>query len=210
MYYFALLFIVLLILTGCTAAAAWWLTSVKYWSVDPAFLGALIGAAGTIFAATIAYVAVQKQIDLAKQQAEDGVRAQQKFEKQQAETYLIGLRSGKAQINESLQAFLEIPDQDPDRYRDTLLALFRAGNLRMNISANMPGDFPSRAQDFVQRMNALRYQVEVLFNQNPDPSVRVQNRDWIAVNGYVRDAILQGRRFVVEIDAEIAKRETAH
>ena len=65
MYYYFMLAFVFFILSGVVAAAAWGTKTYGFSGIDPAFLGALIGAAGTIFAATIAYIAVQKQIDLA-------------------------------------------------------------------------------------------------------------------------------------------------
>jgi hypothetical protein len=100
-----LLFVVLLILTGLVWGASWLSIKIRGQPLDMSFLGALIGAAGTIFAATIAYVAVQIQLDAAKAQAADNAKMQQTFQKQQAKSELANLRLGRNELADLLSQF---------------------------------------------------------------------------------------------------------
>jgi hypothetical protein len=93
MYYIGLLLFTFLVLAATVSGAALGFKHVNYGGIDPAFLGALIGAAGTIFAATIAYVAVRKQIDQAEAGAAEGALMSAKFAAQQAAAELNGLRN---------------------------------------------------------------------------------------------------------------------
>jgi hypothetical protein len=171
------------------------------------FLGALIGAAGTIFAATIAYVAVQIQLDAAKEQAADNVKMQQTFQKQQAKSELANLRLGRSEILDFLNQFDGLA-QGGGQYRDKLLALHKAGKVPLNMTSMMPPPFYGRAQTLLQRIYGLANQLNNWNSQLQNaPIAPGPNADWIGAESSVYDAIQDQKKLLSGIDNEIVERE---
>lgn len=171
--------------------------------LDLGFLGALIGAAGTIFAATIAYTAVQMQIDDARRQAAENAKLSEQFQKRQAESEMAGLKAGRKDLETVLDLFANAP---PDSPRDRLITLWKGGKLPLNLPSPMVGNLMGRSQAFLQRLNSMAGQIQnMTFQMTPD--VRAQSPDWRAADTNVSDAINDGKKIISDIEAEIDRRE---
>jgi hypothetical protein len=204
----------LLIATIAVLSAAVFIAAkVSVWAtgkpIDMSFLGALIGAAGTIFAATVAYVAVQLQIDAAREQTIESQKLTQKFERQQAEAFLTGLKAARDELTRVVVEFSDLGNT-PGAHRDRLLRVYTSGRLPLNMSAGMlPGTFQGRSQAYLQRLNNLANQIRSLSDRMAVPTFSPFTGEWNAMDQHVVDAVADGNKFIAEIESEIAARQRA-
>jgi hypothetical protein len=206
MYYLWMLILTFLVLAACVAGAALGFKYVNYGGIDPAFLGALIGAAGTIFAATIAYVAVQRQIDQAEAGAAEAARMTARFAAQQAAAELMGLRNFVAWCDARTASFNGLDEASDVAYLNALEIFVREGGL-ISFMGQMPQDFFAKSQEGYQRLAGVINAVAQWKGMNPSQDSQVPRR--AEFNASVRNAINAVRSFRGATQAEIQKREEA-
>jgi hypothetical protein len=204
MYYFWLLFISLMTLSACVFGAAVGFKSINYGGIDPAFLGALIGAAGTIFAATIAYVAVRKQIDQANAAVRLGERLQAKFAAEQVARELEGLCGLKTWFDARLVPFSDTDETSDNGYLASLDQFIRDGGL-VSFMGQAPPEFYGQAQEAFQRLNGVMNAVVQWKAMNPQQDQQAARRG--EFNTSVRNAITAIRSSRDAVEEEIHRRE---
>jgi hypothetical protein len=206
MYYIGLLLFTFLVLAAVVSGAALGFKYVNYGGIDPAFLGSLIGAAGTIFAATIAYVAVRKQIDQAEASAAEGARMSAKFAAQQAAAELMGLRNFVAWCDARTAPFNRLDEASDVAYLNALEVFVREGGL-ISFMGQMPQDFFAKSQEAYQRLAGVINAVAQWKGMNPSQDSQVSRR--AEFNASIRNAINAVRDFRGAAQAEIQRRENA-
>src|SRR5438067_5398379 len=78
------LLVIFLILLGCVVGIGWLSKVLIFGRLEPPFIGALVGAAGTIFAGCIAYSAASQNLEIARASAENAANQKKDFESQVA------------------------------------------------------------------------------------------------------------------------------
>ncbi|MEY9185327.1 hypothetical protein ABIG06_006826 [Bradyrhizobium sp. USDA 326] len=179
--------------------------------VDPGFLGALIGAAGTIFAGYMVLMATNEQIRLAKDAAAQAEQAQAKaeqnqakFAKLQAERELHGLKDLVLWYDNLLEPFQSLPDDDVS-HLNALTEVQRRGKL-VSFSGNLPQEFSGVSQTAWQRIFQVNNAVVTWQGHFPDPSTRGAG-DRKEYNASVRAVVEEIRGYRDAAKAEIDRRE---
>lgn len=184
-----LLVAVLVTLSVTVALASWLSVQFSGKPLDMAFLGALIGAGGTIFAATIAYVAVQKQIDQADKSAKDQAQQTADMKARQDRTEEAGLRA-LVEYCEALQDAFNKSLQSENKGNSFALESIRRAGKIVTFMGQPPSDFYGDVNTIFQRLNNLSH--VVMSNLQADPGVpttiRERETNDIAI-AEVRDSI---------------------
>lgn len=203
------LVIIFFVLLASTAIIGLVANYYRYWEIEPSFLGSIIGAAGTIFAAAIAYVAVDRQIEQATIQADAAQEQMKRFAREQKIREMQALEGVEQFLTAIIEKFSAIPDDDVDGFRDTFIRLSDAAELPLNLPTFPPDPFGGRARLWLERINNLRATVTNVSHQRrfgPGPE-RVAE-EWRRANDSVRETIERGRDLIQELRAEIQRRRS--
>lgn len=198
----ALLIIVLAILATAVALASWLTIFFTHKPLDLGFLGALIGAAGTIFAATIAYVAVQKQIDYSEVSAKEGAKRSAEFAAKQAAIDLSGLKMLQTWFHDLLKQFEGLNDTSDVDYLNALEKLFASGKLT-SFMGQAPMEFYPKGQEAYQRIIGVHNAISQWMATTPTEAQRDRRSEF---NENVHQAVKRARELSDSVDAEIVRR----
>jgi hypothetical protein len=129
----------------------------KLWfdgKLDPSFIGALIGAAGTIFAGTIAFVAADMSIQYSKQAAADAVKTQAEFKAEMLAAQAVGAKNMMLFCDDILKFFDNAATQADVGYINGMEAL-RISGLSVFYQGGVPPELQNKVGALGMRLNNL-------------------------------------------------------
>jgi hypothetical protein len=193
---------VFVVLVASIAAIAWISKVYIFGQLEPAFVGALVGAAGTIFAACIAYTAASDNLQiardasaLAERQRLEGERNQKRFAREQANREIQALRELQAFMDRLLAAFAGATDGIGDHdFFAKMMDADRNGTI-VGYMGNAPDPFRVRTADLIQRLFGIKnttIQANAMA-QNPQRPTAETNEDRNRLNASIRDRIVERR-----------------
>ena len=131
--------------------------------VEPAFVGALVGASGTIFAGCIAYQAASQNVSIAEMARADAVKerdaltakvAKDAQDAKQAELQAVqALKQNVDRIVEQFDGSTDVGDKD---YFQHLFDAQQYGLLNLRIRRGIPEDLAVKAIDVLDPLQGLR------------------------------------------------------
>ena len=193
-----LLLIVFILLCAAVYAACWLTIFFTGKDLDLAFLGALIGAAGTIFAATIAYVAVQKQIDQSDKTARENAQQVRAFQRTQRVNEIEGLESVVEWCNSLISAFDENL-KDINQGNSVALDYIRKRGLLVPVNGGYATQQVSgQAATIYQKLQNLAGVIQVTMNKPiEDPDIKKDRDSSDTAIASVRDDISKLRDLAI-------------
>lgn len=178
--------------------------------LEPAFMGALVAAAGAIFAACIAYTAASQNLEMASRTAEENAKQRLETEKQQrdfrqrqAATELSQLREALAFIDRYSRDFDGASEVGPRDYAAFYNDVYQAGGITP-FQGMVPEPLRPRVHHEFTRFLALQNPFNMLVHRLADPGAADQR---LALSRNIRERLAELRRLRGEIDEEIRRRE---
>jgi hypothetical protein len=156
-----------------------WLSKVFLFErvLQPAFIGALVGAAGTIFAACIAYTAARDSFEVAKTNAEDNARQrlanekqQRLFQLQQATRELQWTRETLAFVDKFLSQFEGAAETGQRDYVAFFNDIVQTGGVIQNTGA-MVDPLGARLRDLLGRFQMMQNPLNMLNGRPADQTI---------------------------------------
>jgi hypothetical protein len=194
----------------CATAVACKTFVFKKPEIDPGFLGALIGAAGTIFAGYMVLMTTNEQIRIAKDSAAQAIADKANIEKmnlefrqQAAARELRGLKDLVVWYDRLLRSFDNLPNSGVP-YLDAAAALQRSGDL-VSFTGQPPQEFSGTASMAWQGLLQVSNAVVNWQNQHPDPATRSAGERG-EYDARVRRMVEEIRGYREAAKAEIEKR----
>lgn len=145
--------------------------------LEPAFVGALISASGTIFAGTLAFTVANENLEVARQTAENSAR--------QAEDYRRELNTNRRNnANAELDSLRELyrfnerllrtfgPEPEKNKNYEFFFSVLNAnetGRL-INFNGPIPRPFVAAAPDMLQRFALVRDEAVKFYATKPKPN----------------------------------------
>jgi hypothetical protein len=177
--------------------------------LEPAFIGALVGASGTIFAACIAYTAASKSLEMATKTAEDNAlqraeneRNQKRWQLQNARNELKTTRDALAYMDKFLTQFDGAADTGSRDYVTCLNDIYRSGGVPF-YSAPVTQAFQSRLQEMTVRFNNMQGPMGGVVNRPADEVVQER----AAMNRIIRERVAEAKTLRSDIDEDLRRRE---
>jgi hypothetical protein len=212
------LLIVFFVLAGCVLAIAWISKTFIFDKLEPAFVGALVGAAGTIFAACIAYTAASQNLEMARIASEigekqrlEGERNMKRFAREQAARELQTMRETQSFMDRLLAAFAGATDGIGDHdFFARMMDSDRSGAI-VAYTGSAPDPFRGRISDLFQRLFAVKNATiqANAFAQNPQRPADQTSEERNRLNASIRDRIVEATQIRADIVADIERRERA-
>jgi hypothetical protein len=204
------LFILFICLVGLIWLTAWVCKTYVFQKpeIDPGFLGALIGAAGTIFAGYMVLMATNEQIRIAKESAAQTEALRLKSAKLQADRELASFKAVVAWYDKLLEPFQNLSHDDDVSYINALELFSREGRM-ISFAGILPPEFFGGPQTAWQRLLQVRTAVFQWINSHPDPATRVGN-DRKEYNGSIRAMVEELLAYRQIAKAELERREDHH
>jgi hypothetical protein len=207
MLFLLTVFIVLLV---SIFVIAWISKTYIFTQLEPAFLGALIAAAGTIFAACIAYTAASQNLEMASKTAEDNAKQrlenekqQKRFQLQQAVTELQQARDVLAYLDRLLNQFDGASESGDRDFVAYMADVDRAGGI-VQYMGPIPQGLYAKVQELFMRFNNMRGPLNMLNNGRPAAETANERA---AINRSIRDRIADVRKLRGEVDEDVRRRE---
>lgn len=184
--------------------------------LEPAFIGALVAASGTIFAGCIAYSAASENVRIANEARLDAVRdrdalvakvAQESVETKKAE--LRAVQGLKATVDRLIHQFDGATlAGDATDYFQHMFDAEQYGLLNVRIRKSLPEELTVRAIDTLEPLEKLRNSVmrEVDKLQNGEPK-EIFDANRAEVNGVIKQRLEIMQQFSEELVSEIAGRK---
>jgi hypothetical protein len=202
-----------LILIGSVLLIGWGSTYWPFKQREPAFLGALVGASGTIFAACVAYTAASQNLEIGHLAAEtaakqkiEGEAIQRRFAKEQAIRELQQMRDLFDFSNRILERFAGASEAGSRDYfiymteaiRDGFIAFYQGG---------APEPFGNKARETYQRFYNVRSSVEQ--SKNRLVGIAQDYPERADLNRAIRDRLGEITALRGQVDEDIRRRERA-
>jgi len=210
------LLIVFIALAGCVLTMAWISKAFIFERLEPAFVGALVGAAGTIFAACIAYTAASQNLEMARIASEngekqrlEGERNMKRFAKEQAAREFQTMRETQGFMDRLLATFGGATDGIGDHdFFAKMMDADRNGAIVAYVG-NAPDPFRVRISDLFQRLFAIKNATiqANAFAQNPQRPPDQTSEDRNRLNASIRDRMVEATQIRADIVADIERRE---
>lgn len=176
--------------------------------LEPAFLGALVGASGTIFAACIAYVAASKTLEATEATARQNAEHQAKFEQLQKSAQIDRERAELQQVNDMISFYGNIlAALDAASGRENLMTLSDADGdgVIVMFGGNLPEPLRARSQEVSNRLWTVKNNATAI-RQQLKAGIAIDPADRDRLNKGIADRINDLRRFREEAIRDAATR----
>ncbi|MBR0855648.1 hypothetical protein [Bradyrhizobium liaoningense] len=188
--------------------------------LEPAFVGALVAASGTIFAGCIAYSAASENIRVAEQARADAIAERNaltaKVAKDAQDAKLIELRAiqGLKQTVDRLAGqFDGATDSGEKDYFQMIFDAEQYGRLTPRVRRTVPEDLIARAAEIFDHITGIRNSVmraiQELNNMTPEAAEAYKptfEANRAEANGVVKKAVAELKQFSNDLDSEITNR----
>ncbi len=188
-----------------------WISKTFIWTeLQPAFIGALVAAAGAIFAACIAYTGARENLEIASNTAEQNARQRIEFQKQQktfqiqqATTELSQLREVFSDTENFLAKFDGATEAGLRDYVDLYQEVLYEGGITLYM-VNIVEPFRSRLHQVFSRIQMMQNSIQMIMR--PDaPDISAEAR--LKLSRSIKDRLAELRKLRGEIDEAIRHRE---
>lgn len=201
---------VLLVLLALIFVIAWISRIFIFDKLEPAFLGALVAAAGTIFAACIAYTAASQNLEMANKTAEDNAKQrienekqQKRYQLQQAMSELQQTRDVLAYLDRLLTQFDGASESGDRDYVAYMADVDRSGGV-VQYLGGAPASIGPKVGEIFIRFSNMRGALSMLNNGRPSSETAAERA---AINRSIRDRIAEIRKLRGEVDEDVRRRE---
>lgn len=202
--------IVFFVLIAAVFVIGWISKTFIFDRLEPPFVGALVAAAGTIFAACIAYTAAIQSLEMARLAAEEGAKQRLEGEKQQKRLQMqqsvFELQSSRAVLEylDGILAKFDGAAESGDRdYVAFMNDVDRAGGI-VQFMGSAPQNIFSKVQEVFLRFNNIRGALNMLNNGRSAAEVAAERA---ALNRSIRDRVAEVKKLRGEVDEDVRRRE---
>lgn len=195
---------------SCILGVGWISKTLIWGNLQLAFIGALVAAAGAIFAACIAYTGARENLEIASNTAEQNARQRIENQKQQktwqirqATTELSQLREALSDVKKFLGQFDGATEAGPRDYVDLYKEVFYEGGITP-YQGNSVKPFRSRLHQVFNKIQMMQNSMHMIMR--PDASdISAEAR--LKLSRSIKERLAELRKVLGEIDEEIRHRE---
>ena len=188
-----------------------WISKTFIWTeLQPAFIGALVAAAGAVFAACIAYTAARENLEMANQMAKENAeqrlenqKQQKAFRIQQAKMELKQTREVLAYLDRLLANFEGAGVSGEKDYVAFMRELDRAGGI-VQYMGPVPHSLHGKVQEIFMRFNNIKPHLNMVGQGGSRSEIEAERA---ALNSSLRDRIAEVRKLRGEIDENFRHQE---
>jgi hypothetical protein len=211
----AFLLTVFVILLTAVIVIGWISKAYIFGKLEPPFIGALVAAAGAIFAACIAYSAAIENVKMARRAADTALKNQaeaerllQESRRDQALRELGQMHHLQTFFSRLLVSFDGVRDQIGDNDYFSCYENAARQGLLVTFTGGAPGTFSARARDLMQRLIEVRHSIaKAEEDLRTMGAGAASNRERERLSASIRMIVSEAMIFRETATAEIERRE---